>query len=794
MSEADSQTVGLIINLIIGSVTVIVSLFLFDTFRRKIPSVFEARRVLHLRGVNLGYFGERVSTPPPPSTRKFGWIGPVNGLDLDTIAVTHGLDTALFLRYLRSMAVMFLFLSVSVGVVLLPIYFTGQNKDLPVGDKLRTEGIQRFSMSNLSEDDSWRFWVTLAVDFTVTIFVMFLLYTEFKVYSKYRTRHRGSDIPGNYAIIVQDIPLESCSEDGVYEYWNALFPDEIAHIHFVRDGKNLMTKHTKFWEAVTKRERAEWDMEFNEKLAGARPTHKIGSFTCCKGAAAAVDSIEYWSEKQSYYSNKIQIYQEEPKQTPLTRAAIVVFRSRKTAAIAAQTNFASTENEWRVSLAPEPNAVNWNALPIPGKQAPVRNALNIILGVLLTLFWIIPVTLIISLTQLENLAGIEVGGSTPFSFLDSVADWSGVTSGIIESFLPAVVLSVFLSLIPAFFRLFLSLTRIPSQANVDIRVRDWYFNFVVFSNFLFVILSGSILQRLDEAIADPSGIVGFLASAAPRQASFIMNFILVQALSGTPLELLQIGRVAVRWFKLKLLARTPREKNAADTGNTVFNYFRYYALTQLVAVLGLIYSTVAPFILPICFVYFAIMYVVWKYNLCFSLNNPYQDGGRMYGGALYAVWIGLFLHLLLMVGLFGLNENAGQSILSVIPAIGTIFFLMYLRKSYRRLATYGSVVETQKLIDENEGSGQIAEDIAQKYIHPAFVPLPDPVENLNGIGENTGETKYDLEEGTDEELHEDEITPADDATKSEGRPANSMSTEDWKDTYTAPADEGGSKS
>ncbi|CDF38436.1 unnamed protein product [Chondrus crispus] len=409
----------------------------------------------------------------------------------------------------------------------------------------------------------------------------------------------------------------------------------------------------------------------------------------------------------------------------------------------------------------------------------VRTAITIISCVLLTLFWIIPVTAIMGLANLRALADITIRGDQPFSFLDNVSNWSPVVTGLIESLLPAIILSVFLGLVPTFLRMFVSVSRVGSLGNLDNTVRDWYFNFVTFSNFLFVALAGTLLNDLQQIISDPSSTIDLLATAVPKQAGFVMNFILLKALSETPQQILQIGRVAVRWIMLKFLARTARERRNVETGNTIFVYLRYYAMAQLIALLGLIYSTVQPFVIIVCFAYFAINYVVWKYNLCYSMNNPYHDGGSMYGGALYGVWVGLFVHLLTIMGLFGLNKKPAQCAISVIPLVFSILFIRKCKKRYARLLNHGSGVHTIQHIQQEDSEDLIPTSLAKTYGHPGFEPLPETIENLNGMGLNTGAVRFSDADDFDDTLVR--IENGEEPAGESPRPSAQSESEDWKD-------------
>lgn len=796
-SDGATQTAGLYISLAVGIATTLLSVIMFEILRRKIPSIFESRATLHARRDPVDYNQTRVFSPPSPSYRLLGWFRPVMHLELDAIAETHGLDTSLFLRFHRSMAFLF-FLLLLPTVPLLPIYFTGSNKKLPSSDILRTVGIQLFSLSNVDRDDSWRFWGTLTADYAVAIIAVIVIYREFTVYAKHRIRYRASQNPANYTILAQDIPSSHASESAIYAYWDRLFPGEVARVYHVRNGKHLVKKQTRFWKAVTQRERAEWEFSKNPKLKGERPTHKTGMCSCLRPKDTAVDSIDYWTERQEHYAKKLTLYQNtrEANHAPYTRAAFIVFTNRRAAAVAAQMNFTMKQHEWRISRAPEPRAINWNLLPIPSYQVVIRASLTCLASIALTMFWVIPITAIMGLTSLSGLAGLEINGNEPFNFLNDVETWPPIITGFLESFLPAVILSVFLSLVPLFLRLFVLISRIPSRASVDANVRDWYFNFVVFSNFLFLIVAGSLLNELGEIAERPTRATSFLASSAPKQGAFIMNFVIIKALSETPKELLQIGRVFLRWFFLRF-ARTKRQRQDKDTGNTEFVFFRYYAISQLIALLGLVYSTISPFIIPACLLYFMSTYIVWKYNLCFSNYNRYQDGGNMYGGALYGVWTGLFLHLVTMVGIFGLNQNPTQSILIIIPTVGVVAYLVQCRHSFGRIAQHGSGLEIMKRVEETDNVDHIPDGFAALYMHPGFEPLPDDIENLNGVDETPGSGKQVefLDDGDDDDdggmdlekggvsVHTMDVTPAQKADEIEERPAvaKAKSADDWVD-------------
>lgn len=858
--DIDSQTFGLWVNLIIGTTITFFCLLAFDPLRRRFPSVFETRRKLNENRDPLDYLGNRVASPPAPSYKTFGWLLPTLRLDLEKLTDTHGLDAALFLRYHIIMFSMFSVMLIP-SIILIPVYYTGPNKDLPSTHKNVALGINKFSIGNVQIRDPWRFWVVLAVEYAITIFVCYHIYNHFTLYCRDRRRYRAARHPANYAVLVQDVPYGARNAEAVKNYWDRVFPGEIATVFYVHDARRLEKWKERFWRAVSKREVAEWrlhrakesdkekaekermkrgrksvrrrrnadqntiepqeyleevDMEAQGTTAYAPPPQPEAVYNpdaaqnMADNAMADVDAmlddngeiegpdqeeqvtsrmcgiiprqrqrrtpkdpeaaVRYWEKVQRREWAKVAAYQKQRDEGhfQVTTSAIVVFKSRRSAAIASQTNFSRKEDEWRVTRAPEPNAINWGALCVAGWTIYVRQAITALLSTALTIFWIFPLAFIMGLVSISQLINLKIDGSQPLKFLEFILDMPEYVISTIESILPALILSLFLSWVPHIFKIFVGISRITSLAERDRQVRDWFFAFETFSNFLFVTFAGTLIRSFTRIVNEPKLAVDILAMNVPIPAAFIMNYILVTTLTEVPRELLQLGRVITRKIKLKFIARTQRQREEADVGEMDMDYIAFYATSQLIGLLGLVYSTIQPFVTLCCMAYFALTYVVFKYNLCYSLYNEYEDGGRMYGGALYAIWAGLFSHLMTMIGLFSLNKSPAQSVLIIIPAVLSVMFLLHCRKSFGRVLEHGSSLETQDRVEELEGcSVDIIEDeLAGTYEHPGWEELPkyNELENLNGVT-----TEEDLAKAAEKEAMLDFMTESDMTTTFDDR-------------------------
>lgn len=737
----DPGTQGVIINVIVGTVTSLLVLILFDfLLRAKLPTVFEYRKYLQTERPDVtDYLGNRVQALPSPPSGFLGWLRGAWSVRLDEqLEESHGLDQVMHLRFLRTQLKLFCLIAI-VCVFLFPVYGTGPFKDRPDDDELKTLGLKIVTLSNVESTDV-RLWATLLADAMVTGLVCFFMWRDFKVYADSRRRYRASrNNPSNYAIVVLDIEEDHCSEQQVFEYWDKLFPGQIVSVHYVHKDKKLVQKKARFWNAVTRRERAEWSMAKDPKLAGQRPTHKVGMCSCCNRSAQEVDSIEHWSGQQAHYYEKVNAYQTSKfdKHTPSTRSAIVVFATRRAAADAAQTNYARFQTSWKTSRAAEPKAVNWPSLAIKGATVDLRKLVSFILLMLLTFFWIVPVTFLQGIANLESLVQLDA-----FAWLDFIEDFGEPVLGLISGYLPPLILVAFLALIPIFIRLLVGIQRQHSLGTVDALQRNYYFNFLVFSNLIFVALTGSVITYAKLLIDNPGSIVSLLASSIPGQATFMINFILILALSQVPLSLLQLGRVILRWLFRKFLCKTTRQLRKADDGGCFYQYFRFYAWGMIVSTMGLVYSSIAPLIPVTAMLYFFTSYWVNKYTLLYTMRNPYETGGKMMKGAFTGVMIGLLLKLLVMAGVLGLKKSPVPAALESILILLTLSFMYFVYTNYLRVAKHGSVLQVEESV-EREGIPDAAADwIPPAYVSPGFQPLPVEVPNLNGVEEVNEEDFY----------------------------------------------------
>lgn len=715
----DGKTLGLLTVVGIGLAVGAVVTLIFTCVRPRLPQVYQFRRLLNRYRTYNNFNGARVGFPSKrPETGPLGWLGPTLGTKEDEIVSRIGLDSAMFLRFASSQLKSFAICALVCCLVLWPAYGTASNKNLPdlangESDPKLAEGLQILSLSNVPVGDD-RLWATLVVEYVVCAVFLFFLQKDYSQYAVYRRTYRASENPANYAVAVYDIPKGSNTEEAVRERFELMFPGQVSEVVLARKAKKGIKAEKLLAKIVSKKERAEF-----LRASGEEPMTRPGTCGALMCWKPKVPAFEYFDSEQRRLESEIV---DEGRNADNAHSAIVVFTNKRAAALVSQANQGNNANEWIVHRAGEPEAVHWPAFHIPGYQAVWRSIAVIAFVVFMTFFWIIPATAIMSLANLSSLS--KVPG---FQWAESVRDLSPAVVGLIENLLPALILSIFLALIPTFFRLAVSQTRVHSLHIIDSKTRNYFYFFTIFASFVFVVFAGSAIANLEAMRQDPSQISVLLAGAVPQNGLFFASFVLLKTFIPLFLMLLNPARIIIRWIKLKL-AKTERERRAAEETGSVFAYFKFYGQLMMMTLLGLTYSTLAPIVTLAVFVHYSLSYAVFKHNIIFASHRKWDGGGWDYPGAFYSVIASLIIKQLTMIGVIGLYEAPAQSVLAVPPLLATILMGIWCHRRYNRVALHGSLHD---LYSADAMSDEIPLRYNGLYRHPGV--SVKPYHNLSGI-------------------------------------------------------------
>jgi hypothetical protein len=331
--------------------------------------------------------------------------------------------------------------------------------------------------------------------------------------------------------------------------------------------------------------------------------------------------------------------------------------------------------QFRSQPAPEPHDVYWPSLNISDWSLLIRNILIPIALFFLVFFWIIPVAFIQSIATLSNL-------ESKLPFLSPVLDWAAPVTGIIEGYLPSLILALFNILLPIILMKMSQIQGIEANSWLQFAVIRKFYVFQLFNTFLISAVASSIFDQIEDLIDNPTSIPTILGQTIPQSATFFVTYLLVTGLTVLPAQLLQIVDVIVYALKRRFLVKTWREKEALY-GAQGFNYGKSAPIHLLAFTIAISFCVIAPIVSPFAVIYFVIAYFICKYQFVYVWYTRFETGGLVWETVFKKLCISTFVSHLILVGVFGLKKSpAGTVLLTPLIALTPIFYYA-IHRSYK---------------------------------------------------------------------------------------------------------------
>ena len=125
-----------------------------------------------------------------------------------------------------------------------------------------------------------------------------------------------------------------------------------------------------------------------------------------------------------------------------------------------------------------------------------------------------------------------------------------------------------------------------------------------------------ILHRstLTKIINHPNLLSNLLAQSLPGTFFFFCNYIMLLAFSVYPYEILQLSFLIQQNIKLRLVGKNKIKRNELLKPRLpVYGYPRTYASVLLIMIITMVFSTIAPIIMPFSLLYFGLGWFVVRY-------------------------------------------------------------------------------------------------------------------------------------------------------------------------------------
>ncbi|KAG5539156.1 hypothetical protein RHGRI_019646 [Rhododendron griersonianum] len=704
--NAESLLASAAIN--IGLAFVILSLF--SVFKRQ-PSnagIYYARRLA---------LGHHIPFDHSFTLRRFlpsvSWISRAIYVTEDEILEISGLDGLVFIRLFKFGINFFSICSLVGLVILLPLNYTAHDEPSKSSDPMDAL-IPVLIYRNFLLKGKWllpkELWVHFVCLWLISVYGLYLLYKEYDDILKKRiqqlcnNRHR----PDQLTVLVREIPL--CEEHKAHgccveDFFSKHHAYAYGSYQILYDGKNLD-------DLLKEAKRISIKIENLRHHPVAKNRNK--EFTLSDSIREDAKIARY-GERLDALCQKIGHIQcrklFEEKELPV---AFVTFRNRWGAALAAQSQQNSNPLLWITEMAPEPRDVLWRNLAIPYKHLPLYKIGVYAAASLLTLFFTIPVTAIQGIAKYERLKK----WFPPAMAIRLIPGLGPVITG----YLPSAILTGFIYIVPFAMLAMAKLAGYVSRSKKEIKACNMVFYFLVGNVFFLSLLSGTLLDQIGQSFTHPKDFPSRLASAVSAQADFFMTYILTNGLAGFSLEILQPGLLI--WDSLKSCT-CDREKG---TNLYLYSlpYYRYVPLVSLSILIGMVYSVVAPLLLPLLIVYFFLGYVVFINQIEDVYETTYETCGQYWPYIHRYIFLAIILTQITMMGLFGLKSKPAASFATIPLLLFTLMFNEYCKMRFNP-TFFNFPVQEAKRNDELDEKSGLLEANYQKALDAYCPPCLRPV-------------------------------------------------------------------
>ncbi|OIV96794.1 hypothetical protein TanjilG_18254 [Lupinus angustifolius] len=632
----------------------------------------------------------------------------------ETEIINHaGLDSAAFLRIYTLGLKIFVPVTVVALLVLIPVNVSSGTlfnlkKELVVSD------IDKLSISNVPPK-SIRFFVHIALEYLVTIWVCFLLYKEYNNVSTMRLQFFVSQRRRveQFTVVVRNVHHTHghSVSDSVDNFFQTNHPN-----HYI--GHQAVYNANKFARLVRKRNGLQNWLDYyqlkSERHPDKKPTVKLGFWGLW---GRKVDAVEYYRRIITELDKMMILERQKIIKDPkcILPVAFLSFNSRWGASVCAQTQQSKNPTLWLTDWAPEPRDVYWQNLAIPFVSLSIRKLIISSLVFALVFFYMIPIALVQSLANLEGLEKVV-------PFLRPVIELQFIKS-FLQGFLPGLALKLFLYVLPSILMIMSKIEGHIALSTLDRKTSAKYYYFMLVNVFLGSIVTGTAFEQLHAFLhQSPTEIPRTIGVSIPMKATFFMTYIMVDGWAGIASEILRLKEMIIYHLKNMFIVKTERDREKAMDPGSV-DYKETIPSLQLYFLLGIVYAVVSPVLLPFILIFFAFAYLVYRHQIINVYNQQYESAAAFWPHVHGRIIASLIISQLLLLGLLSTKEAAKSTPLLVILPILTYAFHKYCQSRFEpafRQYPLEEAMAKDLLEKTTEPELNIKAYLADAYLHPIF--------------------------------------------------------------------------
>lgn len=673
MADASSSTSAFVSALIFNGVIFCILILAFVILRPKEKRVYQPKS-LELQT------NKPEERPPEVPKGALSWVSFLISRPQSYLIHYAGLDGYLFLRYISIFAGISLIGCFLLFPILLPVNATNGNN---------LKGFELLAFSNVTNKN--RFYAHVFLSWIFFGLVTFVIYKELVYYVS--LRHSVQTTPlydgllSSRTLILTDIPEDYLSENEIRRVfpvysrlWYARDHTELSKLVQERtklSGKyegalnKVIGKGVKLHKKLIKK--GEKLPEEPQDYIKKEPTHKLGKIPF---VGEKVNTIDYSIDRIGELNTEIGDYQKNSNVATQLHSVFIEFPNQLEAQRAYQA-VPYTDFRSRRIIGVAPDDIIWENLKMSKSSKLVKRILANTFLTLMIIFWAIPVAVVGCISNINFL-------TEKIHFLKFINNCPDVLLGLITGILPTVALAVLMSLVPVIIKFAGKKSGFVTKQQLELYCQAWFFGFQVVQVFIVVTLASAASSTVTAIINDPSSAMTLLANNLPKASNFYIAFFLLQGLTAPAMSLLQIGPLVVSKI-LAFLQNTPRKKWEKYNIIPGPSYGVLYPPYQLLVVIMLCYSIIAPILLVFSTFALALMYLAFLYNLVYVQGKDVDMRGRNYPKALLQTFVGVYLSEICLLGLFIMAKTWGPVALEGIWIVLTVICHILLKRKFQPL-------------------------------------------------------------------------------------------------------------
>ncbi|KAJ9134081.1 DUF221-domain-containing protein [Pleurostoma richardsiae] len=712
-----------------SSIGITAGIALLFSFVRPYNSVVYAPKLKH---------ADEAHAPPPLGKGMFAWVGPLWKTSEQDLVRLVGLDATLFMRFLRMLRNMFVVLAIISCAVLIPINYTQSS-----GSDDQT-WLSRLTPSMVGGEAHWG-QVVVAWAFDIII-CGFLWWNYRKVLQLRRAYFESDEYQHSLharTLMLYDIPKKFSSDEGIARIIDSVVPNSsFSRTAIARNVKilpELIQEHDK---TVRKLEKVlAVYLKDPQNLPAARPTCKPSKKDRSYGTypkGQKLDAIEYLTERIKELEVEIKEVRLSVDKRSSMPYGFASYSDIAEAHAIAYTTRKKKPHGATVALAPRPNDIIWDNMPLSAVTRSRRRVITNLWISALTVLWVAPNAMIaIFLVNLTNLGLVWSGFKK--SLESNYTFWS-LVQGIAS---PAITSLVYL-LLPIFFRRLSIRAGDQTKTGRERHVTAKLYSFFVFNNLIVFSLFSSIWAFTAGVVSRTSSgtdtwqailkenlgqtVLGTLCNIS----SFWITWLLQRQL-GAAIDLAQLWTLFYSFIMRKFSSPTPRELIEL-TAPPPLDYASYYNSFLYYSTVALCYAGIQPLVVPAAALYFCLDVVLRKYLVLYIFVTKTESGGmfwRVLFNRLIFATILANLVVFLIVWSKGVGTHYQAYAVAPLPFL-MVAFKIYCAKTFddkihfysTRFVARGNNVEVGIAGKENLRSDRLA----VRFGHPAlYKPLITPM-------------------------------------------------------------------